>query len=221
MTSLFGQNIKNKTEFCVINMLGAKVYEKPTFDSKTLMILKVGKNIIIEEEIKTEEKFEISDGLTLNGNWIKPLNVNGFIFSSDLTDKDVEIGKNKYGQTYINLLGKLTHKKEEEKLIKTEKGEFPKYVEYKYYENGIYTYSEFDGCFDHITKYKNLTFSEVYHQMVSNYGGEMNENDFKTPKLLELNDNYLKFDVLIGATQDLKIEIQEDSTFIVSSYDCT
>jgi len=221
INTIFGQNQENGKELCVINMLGAKVYEKPTFESKKLTELKVGKNITIENVILTDEQMEIGNGFSLSGNWIKPMNVNGFVFSSDLSNKNVEIGQNKYDQTYINLLGKLVDKKEEKKLIQTEKGEFPKYFEYKYYKNGTYTYTAWDGCFDHITKYKNLTLSEVYHQMVSDYGGEMSENDFRTPKFQEVTGNYLKFNVLLGATEDLKIEIKGNGVFIVSSYDCT
>lgn len=221
INSINGQNPENHTELCVINMLGAKVYEKPTFQSKTLTELKVGEIISVEFIIQTDEKMEIGNGFSLSGNWIKPKYINGFIFSSNLSDKNVEIGKNEFGQTYINLLGDITDKKEEKKLIKTENGEFPKYFEYKYYENGTYTYTAWDGCFDHITKYKNLTLNEVYHQMVSDYGGEMSENDFRIPKLKEITGNYLKFNVLLGATEDLKIEIKENGVYIVSSYDCT
>ena len=218
--SNFGQNRENGTELCVINMLSAKVYEKPTFESKTLTELKVGENIITESVIQTDEQMEIGNGFSLSGNWIKPVNINGFVFSSDLSDKNVEIGKSKYGQTYINLLGNLTDKKEEKKLIKTENGEFPKYFEYKYYENGTYIYTAWDGCFDHKTEYKNLTLNEVYHQMVSDYGVLMNENEFWTPIFQEKSRNLIKFEGE-GATEDLKIELKENGKIIVSSYDCT
>tara|TARA_R110002051_G_scaffold290310_2_gene353661 strand:+ start:339 stop:1037 length:699 start_codon:yes stop_codon:yes gene_type:complete len=217
--SIFGQNPENKTELCVINMLGSKVYEKPTFKSKSLTEFKVGENIIIENIIQTDDQMEIGNGFSLAGNWIKPMNVNGYVFSSDLTDKNVEIGKSKYGQTYINLLGKLTNKKEEEKLIKTENGEFPKYFEYNYYENGTYTYTAWDGCYNHVTEYKNLSLNEVYHQMVSDYGGIMNENELWTPLFLEKSGNFIKFEGE-GATEDLKIELK-DGIILVSSYDCT
>ncbi|MFH4969400.1 hypothetical protein V8G61_14435 [Gaetbulibacter sp. M240] len=216
----FGQNLENKAELCVINMLGAKVYEKPTFESKTLSELKVGENIIIEKTIQTEEQFEIGKGFSLNGNWIKPKNINGFIFSSDLTDKNVEIGQSEYGQTFINLLGIMTDKKKEEKLIQTENGEFPKYFEYKYYENGTYTYTSWDGCFDHVTEYKNLTLNEVYHQMVSDYYGLMGDNETWIPIFQGKEGSIIKFEGE-GATEDLKIETKENEIIVVSSYDCT
>ena len=218
---ILSQNQEKKNELCVINMLGAKVYEKPTFKSKNLTKLSVGESIIIEKQIETNESFIIGNGFALTGKWIKPKNINGFIFSSDLTNKRVEIGISKHGQTYINLLGNLINKKEEKKLIKTENGKFPKYFEYKFYENGNYTYTSWDGCFDHITKYKNLTINEVYHQMISDYGGLMNENEFWIPTFQESSiGNTLKFEGE-GATEDLKIEIKENGIIEVSSYDCT
>ena len=220
INSHFGQNLKNGTELCVINLLGAKVYEKPTFESKALTELKVGENLIIETIIQTDEQMEIGKGFSLSGNWIKPMNINGFVFSSDLSDKKVEIGKSKYGQTYINLLGKLTDKKEEEKLVKMDNGEFPQYFEYKYYENGTYTYSSFDGCFNHKTEYKNLTLSQVYHQMVSDYYGIMGDSETWIPVFQGRDGNIIKFEGE-GATEDLKIKIKENGILTVSSYDCT
>lgn len=222
MNTIFGQNPDNKTEWCVINMLGAIVYEKPTFKSKILTKLNVGENVMIEKIIKTDEQFKLGNGFSLTGNWVKPLDVKGFVFSSDLTDKKVKIGINKYGQKYITLLGKLIDKKEEKKLIKAENGVFPKYFEYKYYENGTYTKTSWDGCFDHMTAYKNLNLNEVYHQMVSDYGmtkTDLNRESFWIPKYQETIEKTIKFEGK-GATEDLKIELKENGLIAVSSYDC-
>jgi len=201
-------------------MLGAKVYEKPTFDSKTLTEIPVGETILIEKFIETKEKFNVGIDFSLSGKWIKPNGINGFVFSSDLTDKKAEIGKSKYGQTFINLLGNLKNEKTEKKNIKTDNGEFSKYFEYKYYENGTYTYTAFDGCFDHVTVYKNLTINEVYHQMVSDYGLLMNKKEYWIPIFQEKLGNTIKFEGE-GATENLKIEIKENGIIVVSSYDCT
>jgi hypothetical protein len=218
--SLLSQNPGKKNEFCVINMLGAKIYEKPTFDSKVLTELAVRKTLIVEKSIKTKEQFKIGLNFSLSGNWIKPNGINGYIFSSDLTDKKADISPNEYGQINVNLRGKLISEKTEEKQIKTENGEFPEYFEYKYYENGTYTYTSWDGCFDHVTEYKNLTLSEVYHQMVSDYYGLVGDNESWIPIFQGKEGNIIKFEGE-GATQDLKIEIKENGIFIVSSYDCT
>ena len=116
ITSVFCQNHEYGAEFFVINILGAKVYEKPTFKSKALTEFKVGENIIVEKIVEAHEEMEIGTGFSLAGYWIKPTNVNGFVFSSDLSDKNPEIEKSKYGQIKINLLGKLIDKKQEQKL---------------------------------------------------------------------------------------------------------
>lgn len=214
-----GQNQQSKNELCVINILGAKVYEKPTFDSEVLTELEVGKTLTIEKSIQTKERFRIAENFSLSGNWLKPNGINGFVFSSDLTDKKADVGPNEYGQINVNLRGKLLDEKSERKQIKTENGVFPEDLEYKYYENETYTCTISDGCFNHVSEYKNLTLSEVYHQMVSDYGGYMNENKFWVPIFQVKEGNIIKFEGE-GATQDLKIEIKENGTIVVSSYDC-
>lgn len=219
-TPLFSQNQKEDAELTVINMLGGKVYENATFDSKTLTSLPVGKIINIDRVVENTEEFQIGEEFSLAGNWIKPKCIDGFIFSSDLTAKEVEIRTNKHGQIYIDLRGKLKSEATEEKQIETPMGTFPKFFEYKYYENVNYTYTGFDGCFDHIYEYKNLSVNEVYHQMVSDYGLLMNENEFKIPAFSEKTDHKIKFNA-DGATQDLAIESKENGSIIVSSYDCT
>ena len=216
----FGQNVKKNSDLCVINMLGAKVYEKPTFEPKTVSELPIGENIIVEKSIETKERFRIGENFSLSGKWIKPNGINGFVFSSDLTDKKADISPNEYGQTNLNLRGKLISEKSEEKQIKTENGVFPKYFEYKYYENGTYTYTSWDGCFDHVTEYKNLTLNEVYHQMVSDYYGIMGDNETWIPIFQGKEENIIKFEGE-GATEDLKIETKENGIIVVSSYDCT
>lgn len=216
----FGQNNEKSHQLYVINILGATVYEKPTFDSKTLNHLPVGKTVVIEKSIDSQERLEIGNDFSLEGNWIKPKGIIGYVFSTDLTDIKAEIGRNEFGHTFIDLLGNLIEKKEDKKTIKTDQGEFPKYFEYKFYENGIYTQTSWDGCFDHNTKYKNLSLSEVYHQMVSDYGIMMNGNEFQVPMFVEKSGNTLKFEGE-GATEDLKIEIRDNCTIVVSSYDCT
>jgi hypothetical protein len=219
----FGQNQESIQKICVINLLGAKVYDKPTFNSKIVTELQVGEMIIIEKSIDSIDSIKIGKGFSLKGFWIKPKAIKGFVFSSDFTDKKVEVGINKHGQTFINLLGNLLEEKVEEKIVKTEKGEFPKYNEFKYYENGTYSYTAWDGCFDHITKYENLNLSEVYHQMVSDYSGLFITSygkDLWIPVFQEKSGNVIKFEGE-GATQDLQIEIFENGKFAVSSYDCT
>lgn len=220
LTVSFGQKNKESNQLYVINILGATVYEDTAFDSKTLDYLPVGKTVLIEKSIDSQERLEIGNGFSLEGNWIKPKGITGYVFSTDLTDKKAKIERNELGHTFIDLLGSLIEKKEDKKTIKTDQGEFLKYFEYKFYENGIYTHTSWDGCFDHNTEYKNLSLSEVYHQMVSDYGIMMNGNEFQVPMFVEKSGYTLKFEGE-GATEDLKIEIKDNGTIVVSSYDCT
>lgn len=215
----FGQQSENSIEFFVINMEGAKVYAKPSFDSSPFSELKVGSKITSEHIIESNEEMKISSDFSLSGNWIKPLGINGFVFSSDLTSKKVEIKKSDAGNTYISLIGKLINTKKEKKLIQTENGEFPQYIEYKYFKNATYSISSYDGCNDYIIEYSNLSLNEVYHQMTSDYGAYL--DSFNVPMLVKRNGNILNFSVLIGATEDLKIEIMENDIFRVSFYTCT
>ena len=56
--------------------------------------------------------------------------------------------------------------------------------------------------------------------MVSDYGMVMSDNIFWVPIFQEKSDNMIKFQGE-GATQELKIEIEENGQITVSSYDCT
>lgn len=210
--TLWSQSRDNRKELRVINLLGAKVYERPTFSSNILAELPVGDVLKVETSIETTEQFEVGAGFSFPGQWIKPQGIEGYIFSSDLTNKPLEIEISEQGGTYINLLGKLLSEKNEKEIVKTQNGEFPKHLEFKYYEYGTYSYTAWDGCFGHVTEYKNLSINEVYHQMVSDYG--------PVPAFQEKTGTIIKFES-DGATQDLKIEIRENGTMVVSSYDCT
>jgi len=222
-TDSFSQYHDSVKELYAINLLGAKVYEKPTFDSEILSVLKSGEKIKIEKSIDTKDSFMIGEGFSLEGVWIKPLGNEGFVFSSDFTNKKPEFKTNEYGQTFINLLGKLEDEKSGEELINTERGEFPKYHEFKNHENGTYSLTIWDGCFDHVTEYKKLTIGEVYHQMVSDYTENFQTSDGNTlcvPVFKERSGKTIKFKSDTAA-HDLQIEILDNGMFGVSSYDCT
>lgn len=219
-TWLQGQYSKPQKEFRVINLLGAKVYEEPTFDSGILTELDLGETIQNDGYIETNEEFAVGVGFSLPGIWIKPKGLNGFVFSSDLTSKKAEIGTDESGRNYVDLLGELTSEESEQKKIKTANGEFLKHFQYKYYKNASYTYVAWDGCFDHTTEYEGLNINEVYHQMISDYIILMNGETIIIPQFLEKSGNKLKF-ATEGATEELTIELRNNGTIVVSSYDCT
>ena len=111
----------------------------------------------------------------------------------------------------------------EEEIVKTNNGEFSKYSEYKYYENGTYTCTIWDDCFNHKYRYVNLALNEVYHQMLSDYCElfiAIDRSELYIPVFQEKTENILKFECY-GASQDLQIELIDNQIFEVSSYDCT
>lgn len=105
------QKPEQENEFYVINFLGAKIYEAPSFEAKVLKTLSVGKFILIEKQISTEDRFIIKERFSFEVNWVKPNNIDGYIFSSDLTNKKVELAKNGNGLKELNFLGELIDKK--------------------------------------------------------------------------------------------------------------
>jgi hypothetical protein len=71
--------------------------------------------------------------------------------------------------------------------------------------------------------YKNLTLNEVYHQLTvsSLVINETKDGNFiEIPRFIEKKGNEYLFEGE-GATQDLKIIVNKDGTFTISSYDCT
>jgi hypothetical protein len=217
---LFGQNSENEDQLCVINRMGAKVYESPSFNSKIIAALATGEKLVIDHIIQTDEELKIGNGFSLPGNWIKPSSVEGYVFSSDVTDKAVEVGESKYGHTFINFLVEFTNNEEEETIVKTETAGYPKNYVKEYYKNGTITYTKMDGCTERFAVYTNLTLSEVYHQMISDFGSEITKNDFKAPQFQTQKDNFLLFNVLIGPVDELKIKIKENGVFTISSHTC-
>lgn len=214
------QNKNNNNEYCVINIYGTNLFKEAGFDSKVLTKIKAGEYIIAQKFITTDQKKVIGKDFGLNGDWIKVEynSLIGFVFSSDLTQKQVELTENEYGQINLSLLGNLLEETSETKKVTLENGEFENFVQTKKYENGIYTYSSFDGCFNHITEYRELTINEVYYQVVSDYGNEI--ETYNLPRFLEKEGNIIRLEGE-GATTDLQIEVKNDGTFKVSSYDCT
>ncbi len=217
----WNQSQKVSVDLHVINSMGATVFEAPTFESGIIDRLTLGQKIEVEKSIPTTEIYYLGSDWGLEGNWIKAKGINGYIFSSDLTDKEVEFTLDNFEETKFDLKGKLVDQKEEEKKIKNQGGEFPIHLTYEFYENGTYSRKFFDGCFDHLTEYKNLSLNEIYHQMINDYSQLTTSLEFSGPVFTEKSGNIIRFQVKDGPTEDLKIEIKENGIIEVSSYDCT
>ena len=222
LTVCRGQNLEKPAEFCVINMLGAELYENPSFESRILYKLKISDKLTSKTIISTEDTKKIGPEFSLDGDWIKTRvsGYNGFVFSSDLTKKNPIIKTNAYGQITVDLLGTKLNDKIVERIITIEGREYHVQDKITEYENGIYTYKAFDNCFDHLTEYRNLELNEVYHQMVSRYSIFSYSGGYLLPVFQERIGKIIKFGSQ-GATEDLKIELKENGIIKVSSYDCT
>ena len=223
MSCSFGQNTNDKNTFYVINVLGAELYEQPSLDSKVIKNIKVGEKIIAKEILKTRQSKKIGKELYLAGNFIRIQNesFNGFVFTSDLTKIKPSLSEIYEGIMVPDIQGKEKNKKTVKRIEKFDNKEYEIEDEITEFENVKYTYTAFDGCFNHIYLYRNLTLSEVYHQLTV-HQIVINETDKKIelPKFIEKKGNEYLFEGE-GATQDLKIINNKDGTFTVSSYDCT
>ncbi|WP_104734414.1 hypothetical protein [Hanstruepera ponticola] len=222
LLTTFQSEYSNKKEYYTINILGTNFYREADFNSKVLDNIDVGIKLIELKTITSDDEFEIGNGFSLDGKWIK-IKLNnkfGYVFSSDLSKINPKPILDKLG-TKLHLKGDLINNFSETKMIQTENGTFPKYFETKYYSNCTYNYTAWDGCFYHVFEYTNLSLNEVYHQMISEYSGYTAEtNEYWIPEPKIITKKKIIFDS-IGATNDLIIEIKENDTIVVSSDDCT
>lgn len=224
-TSCDAQKSNLENDFYVINVLGAELYEKPSLNSKVLLKIKVGEKLIAKEIIKTEQSKIIGKGFSFSGNFIKIhyKSYTGYIFSSDLTKIKPSIKVDYDGILVADIMGIEKGKRIEKRYEKFDGKEYEIEDEITEYENGSYTYTAFDGCFDHVYIFKNMTLNEVYHQLINLYffaGQTENGRQIEIPKFFKKTINEYYFNS-IDATQDLKLIDNQDGRFTISSYDCT
>lgn len=219
------QKTNFKESFFIINVLGANVYKEPSLDSEVIEKIKPNVKIIAEKILEPKQRVSIDNEFYLEGNFVKinHKGTSGYIFSSDLTKIKPEL-KKIYDNIFIpNIQGKEKSKRIKKRTETFDNKEYEIEDEITEYENLTYTYTAFDGCFDHVYLYRNMSLSEVYHQLTIHYIGinETLEGNFiEIPKFKEKKGNKYFF-VSEGATQDLKIIDNNDGTYTISSYDCT
>ena len=219
----YAQDSHHNDEYFVINILGAEIYERPTFQSKQIRKIEVGESLIAQEIISTTEVKKIGANFILKGSWIRT-NIAGtsaYVFSSDLTKIKPMINIGNSGEKSINLFGK---KKSERKLVKKKKcGN--SYCEYRVnttdYDICRYTCTMWDDCYNHTYTFKGLTLSEAYHQMLNIYHDCGSNKEMQTPIFTNRRNNVYNFSFEETPTEDLKITIKRDGIIEVSSYDCT
>jgi hypothetical protein len=139
-------------------------------DSKVIEKIKVGEKIIAEEILKTGQSKKMGNKFYLSGSFIKfqSESIKGFVFSSDLTKIKPLLTEYQKGIIVPDVNGKQESKRIEKRTEKFDNKEYEIEEEIIEFENVTYTYTAFDGCFDHVYVYKNLTLNEVYHQLIVN-----------------------------------------------------
>ncbi|MCA6073809.1 hypothetical protein [Fulvivirga sedimenti] len=216
--------IKNDEDiFYVLNVSGADLYENSSLDSRIMGKLKVGEMIVASEILRTRHSKKIGEEFYLDGYFIKIRNEDSYkyVFSADLT-KFKPVMRDVYKGI---LIPDINGEKINDRIVKRTE----KYGDAVYelediiteYENVTYTYTAFDGCFDHIYAYRNLTLSEVYHLLTIHHLN-INETELEIlfPRFIEKRGNEYLFQGE-GATEDLKLTENEDGSLSISSYDCT
>ncbi len=223
---VFGQNENHKNTYYVLNFSGAKLYEEPSLGAKVIKNIKLGEKIIADEILKTKHSKEIANEFYFEGNFIKIQNdsIRGYVFSTDLTQIKLVLSVNDEdeGITIANIDGKELSKRVVKRIVKIEGKEYDTEDKITEFENVTYTYTLFDGCSDFIYKYKDVTLSEVYYQMIGKHRYTyvtLEGNFIYTPTFDEKKGNeYLFGDV--SPSHDLKIIENKDGTFTVSSFYC-
>jgi hypothetical protein len=203
----------------VINSLGASVYVRPTFDSPTRAKFPLGESIRVEREIETKERYTVGEGFSFGGKWLKPVGMNGYVFSSDVTYRRVRISVTEYGNKELQLLGELLSEKEEVKMIRTENGEFPESTTTRVFEYGSEKGTYWDGCVDYSTEYTGLPIHEAYHQMVQEHL-TYPDGIMEIPRFTGKSRSTFTFEVQFGAIEDLKLFVSADDKVVMTYYVC-
>ena len=211
--SVFSQRVT------VINSLGAAVYEQPTFESARRAKYPLGETFRVERVIETKDRYIVGEGFSFEGKWLKPVGMNGYVFSSDVTYRQVRISQTEYGNIELHLLGELLSEKDDVKMIKTENGEFPESTTTRVYEYGSEKGTFWDGCVDYATEYTGLPMHEAYHHMVHEHVTYA-DGIMEIPKLTGMSLSTFMFEVEFGATEDLKLFVSADDKVVMTYYVC-
>ncbi|MGJ8549377.1 MULTISPECIES: hypothetical protein [Winogradskyella] len=214
----------DKNTFFVINIFGAKLYEKPSLGSKLIKRIAVGKRIVAEKIIETKQSLHIGEGFQLQGDFIKVKNqvCSGFIHSSDLTTFRPQLESIYDGIMIPNFKGKIIHKTTDKRIEKFNDKPFEIEEEIATYDHIIHTYTDFNDCFENTYLYKHMTLHEVYQQLpVHNPNIDITSkgNFILMPEFIEKKDNKYIFKG-IGITRSIAIIKNQDGLFLIELLDC-
>lgn len=222
-----GNSSKEKSAqntFFVINIFGAKLYEKPALDSKLIKRISVGDRIVAEKILETKQSIHIGEGFQLHGHFIKVKHrvCSGFIHRSDLTTFRPRLEQVYDGVIIPDFKGQMIHKTTDKRIETCNDKPFEIEEEIATYDHIIHTYTDFNDCFENTYLYKHMTLHEVYHQLpVHNPNIDITSkgNFILMPEFIEKKDNKYIFKG-IGITRSIAIIKNQDGLFLISSLDC-
>ncbi|RSK48429.1 SH3 domain-containing protein [Hymenobacter rigui] len=218
------KNTASLSRYC-INRAGTAVYSQPSFQAAVRQQLPVGQAIRVAEVRPSSATCTIGPGLALPGDWLR-IDLNGtpgYVFSSDVTARRPQVLRDSDGRAYVSLLGvEGRHRTLQQPGVSNHPGDKAE-VTITQFANGTYTYTAYDGCFDHVYVFTTLTLAEAYHQMINSHSAYEN-GKLRQPQLSARKGKEILFEnkeVAGDASQDLKLVIRPDKRIELRSYDCT
>lgn len=227
-THCFSQNYKNGDTLFVWSIDGTSLMSNPSSTSTKLRTLELGASIvvtdqdlgIVKDQLKIDEIFE------LNGHWVKVMidNYEGFVFDVDFSSINPNVGYEKERSAILlrRFLGLRMNYEEIKRTIELENTQYEIIDEVYTYENGRYTYTPFDGCFDHTYTFKDIGLNEVYHLLMNLYVFRIETIDGpieERPHFIGVENGTYKLSGT-GLTGEIQIRIKGNVVELYS-YDCT
>ena len=224
-TLLFG-NANCQTKAFVWNLLGTEIKEAPSLDSKTISTIAFGDTVMRAHFTRSTphvtDTLSIIGGYPNSSHWTM-VDFNhgiGWVFESNISNDSVPTIR-EYGFTkidYLSLLGDSVGDTVivEKKMIGVH--ELTSETSIKYFQNGSYEYTAFDGCFDHTYIFTKIDFKEILHVAMSMYSIKVNE-EIHTPEFLKTEADIIIF---IGTEATVEVVISKTKNgWKIFSYDCT
>ncbi len=215
---LFAQS---KERYQVINLLGATIYSEPKFEAQIVGRIDLGKVVHFEKVLDGKSKKPISTELEVEGNWLEiMLDFSyGFIFSSDLSTKPIELIIEHNDLQTIRMFGKELEKKEYTEQTVINGKSYPVKKRVTAYEFALINETFFDGCHDTEYLLEGFTLSEAYHQLINLHSRKSN-NRIEFPAIISRVGNVWNFSDL-DAIQELQLHDLGDGKFKITLYSCT
>lgn len=196
----------------------------PSRHSRAIEKIDFGNKInfeLIESEIINTTQSTRS-GYGLKGKWLK-INYNnqiGYLFNGDISDNmpPIKMINGTIKIDYEQILGKKLNDKSITETVDIENKSYEVKTLIDSFENGFYSYSAFDGCFNHNYTFMNLSFIEVFHLAISKYSFKFID-ELILPRFFEEQNGEIRF----WGAGDLVGEViirKTKNGWQIYSYDC-